>query len=446
MNVLFANPPWWERSEWKWGCVPVRRAGVRAGSRWPYTYPTLSFPGWRAPFEYLPLPFFMTFAAAYVAKHTGAQVTVRDSIARRESYRAFEAFVKAGRFDFIFIESASPSWPHDRELLLNIHRWTPEAKLVVCGPITIEQAPAILESLPVTACIKGEYEKGALAVVNGKTGIVEHDLLTAEEMNAAPWPMYDAAVATHYFDRNPRGARLPQAQVWGSRGCPFKCIFCVWPATMTGNDPEGTERRTVRYYTGAYMEALLKHLIERYRYRSIYFDDDTFNLGTRHTRELCAVLRKIGLPWAAMCRADTIRMPVWQEMRDSGCYGVKIGFESGNQEVVDQIVNKSLDLGYAAEVVRHLRKIGLTVHGTFTIGLPGETPEQMRQTIDFARALPFNSLQISGTAEIEGSPLHRLRQKGTLESFKGAKMDAQYDRASDGLKKAQRLVEHLRND
>jgi radical SAM superfamily enzyme YgiQ (UPF0313 family) len=421
----------------------VRRAGVRAGSRWPFTYQSLSLPGWRAPFEYLPMPFFMTYAASYVAKQTGAEVVLRDSIARRESYESYWNYIRIHQFDFVFIESATPSWAEDARTIRTLHKFSPGSQIVVCGPITSVKADEILRQMPVVACIKGEYEKGAVAVIAGKRGVIEHDLLTVAEMNDAPWPMYDEAVATAYYDRNPRGVRRPQAQVWASRGCPYKCIFCVWPAAMTGNDPTGDGKRTVRYYSARTLEPFLRHIIARHGYRSVYFDDDTFNLGNQHTVEMCEMMARIGLPWSAMCRADTIKLDTWTILKQSGCYGVKLGFESGNQYVVDKIVNKHLDLKYAAEVVRHLRTLGMSVHGTFTIGLPGETPEQIRQTIQFAHALPLNSRQISGTAEIEGTPLHTLRQAGKLARYEAAAMDANYRREVDGNKKGQSLALEL---
>jgi len=87
------------------------------------------------------------------------------------------------------------------------------------------------------------------------------------------------------------------------------------------------------------------------------------------------VMRRVGVPWSAMCRADTIRPELWQEMKDSGCFGVKIGFESGNQYVIDNIVNKRLNLEGARETVAIVKRTGMSVHGTFTYGLPGETME-----------------------------------------------------------------------
>ena len=92
-------------------------------------------------------------------------------------------------------------------------------------------------------------------VINGAQGIIKHNLLSKKEMNDAPFPWFDEEHAYRYWDANPRGQQMPQAQVWSSRGCPYKCIFCVWPATMTGNDPDGASRRTVRHYTPEYMEA-----------------------------------------------------------------------------------------------------------------------------------------------------------------------------------------------
>lgn len=438
-KVLFSNPPWFEVEP---GTNRLRK-GVRAGSRWPNTYYAASLPDWFAFGHYVPYPFFMGYAATYVGRLTGAETTLRDSVALHESYESYTAYLQATRPDFIFIESATPSWAHDERVIRHIATVLPQVRIAVCGPITTLRAQEILALPNVVAAIKGEYEKSAVKVVQGMTGLFEHDLLTAEEMNAAPFPYYDAITAWRYYDPNPQSPRLPQAHVWSSRGCPFKCLFCVWPATMTGNDPDGEHRRTVRHYTAEYMEAFLREIVGRYGFRSIYFDDDTFNLGNRHVERMCAVMRQIGLPWGAMCRADTISRETWKLMRESGCYGVKLGFESGSQYVVDQIVNKGLDLREARETTIYLRQLGMTVHGTFTYGLPGETREQMAETKAYIQSLPLNSLQESGTAEIEGTPLHTLRTAGRLEKYAGATMDKNYRQGSDGWKKIEAIRREL---
>jgi radical SAM superfamily enzyme YgiQ (UPF0313 family) len=371
-----------------------------------------------------------------------AQVLFRDSIALRESYGSYLGFLLNEKFDFIVIESASPSWEHDEGVIRMIKQHLPDTKIIVTGPIA-SKGPELLENLPIHACIRGEYEKGVVRALGGETGMIDFDLLTVEEMNAAPFPYYDDIYAHRYIDSNPKGFQFPQAQVWSSRGCPYKCIFCVWPATMTGNDPDGTQKRTVRHYSAEYMHGFLSQLVQRHGFRSIYFDDDTFNLGDRHVERMCGVMRKLGLPWAAMCRADTIRLDLWREMKESGCYGVKIGFESGNQHVVDTIVNKRLDLEQARVAVAEMKRVGLTVHGTFTYGLPGETQAQMLDTRRYADSLGLDTRQESGCAEIEGTPLHTLSSAGTLRRYAGAKMDDGYSRETDGRLKMERLAKAL---
>ena len=212
---------------------------------------------------------------------------------------------------------------------------------------------------------------------------------------------------------------------------------------MTGNDPDGTGSRSVRHYSPEYMESFLSDIIGRYKYKAIYFDDDTFNLGNRHTAEMCEVMQRIGLPWSAMCRADTIKIETWKMMKESGCFGVKLGFESGNQFVVDKIVNKHLDLNEAANVVREVKSLGMTVHGTFTYGLPGETHDQMMQTKRFIKSLGLTTRQESGCAEIEGAPLRTLMDRGELKTYSGAVTEG-YDRRSDGNVKFQILSKELK--
>jgi radical SAM superfamily enzyme YgiQ (UPF0313 family) len=446
-KVLFSNPPWWDGRQRIVGAdgqaTDLYVAGVRAGSRWPFTMTLRQPPDQFAYGAYLPYPYFMGYAASYAARIPGVQATFRDSIALRESYERYMAFVLDGNFDYIVIESASPSWDHDAVLMRLLHRMAPRTRIIVTGPIA-SKGETLLHDLPIHACIRGEYEKGVARVLQGAAGLIDFDLLTLEEMNAAPFPYYDALHAHRYLDTNPRGVEVPQAQVWSSRGCPYKCIFCVWPATMTGNDPDGAGKRSVRHYSADYMEAFLQEIVGKYGYRSIYFDDDTFNLGSRHVERMCAVMRKIGLPWAAMCRADTSAMELWQEMKDSGCYGVKIGFESGSQTVIDTIVNKRLNLEEARAAVAEIKRVGMTVHGTFTYGLPGETHAQMQETRRYADSLGLDTRQESGCAEIEGTPLHTLAQSGNLERYAGARTDGtDYLRETDGRIKYEKLAHAL---
>lgn len=433
-TALFVNLPWWEQSGRE------IRMGVRSGSRWGHTFACNSRPSGFAFGDYRPYPIFLGYAASYVAKHSGWKVRFRDCIAMADSYQDFGAYLHGLSPDVVFIESTTPSWEHDRRMIPNIHRALPLAQLVICGTIVTTRAAEAMNMPGVAAVIEGEFEKGALAVLTkGTTGRVPRELLTLKEMNEAPFPYYDEGMARRYCDHNPTGQVFPHAQVWSSRGCAFKCRHCEWPATMTGNDPDGTARRTVRQYSEEYLEAFLRDLVDRFQFRSIYFDDDTMNLGNRHVAKVCRVMDRIGLPWSAMCRIDTCDREHWKLMRDAGCFGVKIGYESGSQYVVDQLINKGIDLKEAADTTHFLRGLGLTVHGTFMSGMPGETKDHMRQTLDYIASLPLTSVQHSGVAELEGAPLHTLREAGQMQ-------DDNYTRENDGARAIERIVREMREE
>ena len=450
MAILFSNPPWWEGKESRGFLKKKRwRRGVRAGSRWPFTYLGRCTPDNPRAHDYIPYPFFLGYAATYTAREIGDdKVYFRDSIALSESYENFYKYLDdiSNKIDYFLIESATPSWEHDYNLIKNIKQKYPKLKIIVAGPISTSDTK--WDSEIVYAVIKGEYEKNIIKVLNGKNGILNHDLLTREEMNTAPFPYYDNMIFDKYFDGNPipMNTLFPQAHIWSSRGCPFKCIFCVWPAAMTGNDPHGDGKRSVRQYTPDYIKNLLTELTSKYKFKAIYFDDDTFNIGNKHTENMTEVMSNFEIPWFAMCRADTSKKETWKKMADSGCKGVKLGVESGSQVVVDKIVNKHLDLKYVSDIVSHIRSLDMSVHGTFTYGLPGETKEDMVKTKKFIRDTKFSTVQESGTAEIEGTPLHALINEEKLTSYPGAIADENYDRQKDGGKKWQTLVKELQNN
>jgi radical SAM superfamily enzyme YgiQ (UPF0313 family) len=292
--------------------------------------------------------------------------------------------------------------------------------------------------------VEGEYERGSVRALRGMKGKIDHDLLSVDDMNAAPFPMVDEGAVLNYWDACPVGQIAPQLQFWSSRGCPYRCCFCVFPAVMTGDDSTGTGKRAVRNYSKEYMEAFLREAVGRYHYRSMQDDADTMNLQERHTLEMCEVYGKIGLPWTGMCRADTSSRTTWMAMKQAGCTGVKLGFESGSQRVIDKIINKRLDLKEAVETARFIRSLGMNVHGTFTVGLPGEKPEEARMTVDLIRELyatnGINSHQLSGTSAIEGTPLDRIEHGEHLKAYDEARIDENYRHSVDGQLKAEETL------
>lgn len=448
MKILFSNLPWWSQGE-----RGELRAGIRAGSRWPFTVATNSRADSPATHEYLPYPMFLGFAASWCQRaFPDAEVKLRDSLARRESYETFLNYIAEWKPDFVIVETATPSWSHDKQVCRLINEAHPDAKIIITGTITTTRSKEITE-LGYWA-IHGEYEKGVCQVIGEYRKpkpfvpfVVPHMLMTSEEMNAAPYPMYDEPFAISYYDACPTGQESPELVLWTSRGCPYKCCFCAWPAVMTNNDPDGNSARKVRFYSPEYIEGWIRHrLAINPGIKSIRLDDDTMNLGDKHTLGICEAMKRIGLPWSAMCRADTVKLDTWDAMKDAGCFGVKIGMESGSQQVIDSIVNKKLDLAdITSRILPYLKSIGLKVHTTWTVGLPGETPQQANETLRMIEYLYAHGLhqthQLSGTATIEGSPLDAIARGEKLKAYPGASND-KFQITGDGQAKIEHIASH----
>jgi len=162
MKILFSNPPWFAGD----------REGIRAGSRWPHTRP-------RSSGGYYPYPFYLGYATSYL-RAKGYDAVMRDSILLREDNESYYAYIKQNKFDYIFIETGSPCWDHDREL---IHKLLSEHKVVLVGPHATVFAESLFDAEPYFAVIKGEYEKNALKVV--EMGAIISPLGIAEIQRAA---------------------------------------------------------------------------------------------------------------------------------------------------------------------------------------------------------------------------------------------------------------------
>jgi radical SAM superfamily enzyme YgiQ (UPF0313 family) len=148
----------------------------------------------------------------------------------------------------------------------------------------------------------------------------------------------------------------------------------------------------------------------------VWFDDDTFNIGDRRMIQIADVFAERGIEYTAMCRADTIRrFETLEHMRRCGFKGCAIGVESGCQTLVDSC-NKKLDLDDVRQFMIWARRLGIFVHMTFTLGLPGETQETIARTRRFIEEMKPDSYQVSGCAPVKGTPYHdELRQKGVID-------------------------------
>jgi len=143
--------------------------------------------------------------------------------------------------------------------------------------------------------------------------------------------------------------------------------------------------------------------------KEFFFDDDTFNIQKVRTIELCEKLKPLGLTWSCTSRVTT-DYETLKAMRDAGCRLLIVGYESGDPQILKNI-KKGATVERAREFTRDCHKLGLVIHGDFILGLPGETRDSIRQTINFAKQLDVHTIQVSLAHAYPGTEFYDFAKK-----------------------------------
>ena len=178
----------------------------------------------------------------------------------------------------------------------------------------------------------------------------------------------------------------PYIALYTSRGCPALCTFCLWPQTISGHAWRTRSSESVAAEVRRAQE-LFPDL------REIFFDDDTFSWGKRRTLALCEALQPLKQTWSCTSRVHT-DYETLKAMKEAGCRLLIVGFESGDPQILENI-KKGATVEHAYTFMKHCKQLGLTVHGDFIIGLPGETPQTIERTLQFAKPLDCETIQVS---------------------------------------------------
>jgi radical SAM superfamily enzyme YgiQ (UPF0313 family)/glycosyltransferase involved in cell wall biosynthesis len=427
-KIMLLNLPWRDG----------KRYGIRAGSRWPFTV-KVPEKNWPIPPSYIPYPFFLGYATAVLKQHNFNAIFI-DAIAEGLLDEEFFERIRGFRPDIILIETATASIYNDINYVRQLKSILPHCKIIMSGTHVSYFKEQFLKDYPcVDGIIIGEIEEAFLEIVkyftknkqfdgiqlkgfiyynqHGEiTGISERtDLIDIDKL---PYPERLTLPIYNYEDLF-AGMIFPSLQIHASRGCPFGCIYCVWPQVLY-------QSKQYRTRDPIKVVAEIKEMIDLYGYKSFYFDDDTFNIGKERILKICNEIIKTGLhklPWAAMARADTSDFETLKAMRDAGLISIKFGVESATQELVDAC-GKGLDLQKVEQAVQWCRELGLQYHLTFTFGLPGETKDTIEKTIQYAIKLAPNTCQFSLTTPFPGTKYFDMaREKGLLLTQEWDKYD-----------------------
>jgi magnesium-protoporphyrin IX monomethyl ester (oxidative) cyclase len=281
-----------------------------------------------------------------------------------------------------------------------VKRIFPETIVVLGGPDPSIRFEFLLQNSPADFCVVGEGEetlpeiidnhakgkknKGiqGVAYKDGKD-IIKVDRPFINDLDKLPFPAYDLINVREYlkseFFYAGRMYEPLKMTIISSRGCPYNCVFCSIKLSMG---------KPFRYHSPEYTINHMQLLIDQYGIQTFHFEDDNLSLHKPRFNQILDMIidRKMNIRWSVPngLRADTFTYEILDKMKESGCTDVRVGIESANQEVLDNVVKKDTDVKYIIKMLKYCHEINLPSSAFWIIGFPGETIENMQETIDVA--------------------------------------------------------------
>jgi hopanoid biosynthesis associated radical SAM protein HpnJ len=317
-------------------------------------------------------------------------------------------------YELAVLHTSSPSFTGDVKVAEALKRENPALKLGFVGAkVAVQPEESLLASEAIDFVAREEYDFTIKDIAEGKPlaeidgisfrdadGRVVHtpDRAILEDMDRLPYvtPVYKRDLdVNHYYNGY---LKHPYLSLYTGRGCRSRCTFCLWPQTVGGH----------RYRTRSVENVLTEMAAVREMFptvKEVFFDDDTLTDDRRRVEEIARGMGKLGLAWCCNAKAnvpyDTLKI-----MKDNGLRLLLVGYESGNQQILINI-KKGIRVERARQFTKDCRDLGITIHGTFIVGLPGETRETIQETIKFAKEMNPKSLQVSIAAPYPGTALYQ---------------------------------------
>ncbi len=321
---------------------------------------------------------------------------------------------RARDFDLAVLHTSTPSFASDVAVVEALKAAKPTLKIGFVGAkVAVEPDASLSRSSAIDFVAGNEFDFTVKEVADGRdwnaiaglsyrdaAGTIRHNppRVILENMDELPFvtPVYkrDLAIENYFIGY----LKHPYVSLYTGRGCKSRCTFCLWPQTVGGH----------RYRTRS-----VGNVIEEMRWakaafpkvKEFFFDDDTFTDDRPRTEAIARELGKLGLTWSCNAKANVPRDTL-KIMRDNGLRLLLVGYESGNQKILHNI-RKGMRIDVARRFTKDCHELGITIHGTFILGLPGETRETIEETIRFATEIDPHTIQVSLAAPYPGTELYR---------------------------------------
>ncbi len=378
-------------------------------------------------------PIWLAYCAA-VLEQNGHDVVFTDAPARGLTPAQTLKIAQGFRPRLVVMDVSTPSVENDMGVAEQIKALLPDGFILMVGPHVSALAGETLAACPsADAVARREYEhtvkelagllarqrrgRGHVPEFSGIRGlsfrkegrIIHHpDRPYIKNLDDLPWvsPVYKKHLRIRdYFNPN---ALYPMVTLVTSRGCPFRCSFCVYPQTFSGH---AYRFRSIDEVCDE-MAFVIREIPEA---RSVFFEDDTLTANKKRCLAFANAIRTrdIRIPWTANSRIDP-DFETLRAIRAAGCRELCVGFESGSQAMLNAM-GKGVNLQKSAQFMADARRAGIFIHGCFMIGFPGEGPDEVEQTIDLAMRLNPDTAQFYPVMVYPGTKAYaEYAEKGWL--------------------------------
>ena len=205
----------------------------------------------------------------------------------------------------------------------------------------------------------------------------------------------------------------PYVSIYTGRGCKSHCTFCLWPQTVGGH--------TYRTRSVGNVIAEIKRALELFpQVKEFMFDDDTFTDNLPRAEEIAIELGKLGVTWSCNAKAN-VPYKTLKVLKENGLRLLLVGYESGNQQILHNI-KKGMRIEVAKQFTADCHKLGVKIHGTFIVGLPGEDQNTLKETIAFAKEINPHTIQVSLAAPYPGTFLYNQAVKEVWLDIENAEL------------------------
>ena len=321
---------------------------------------------------------------------------------------------QASDYDLVIMHSSTPTFASDIATARALKNVNPKLKVGMVGAnVAIDPRRSLEKAEPIDFVTAKDYDFTVRDVAQGKdfaeiAGLCYRDnngdiqetaaRTSLTDMDELPFvtPVYhrDLKIENYFIGY----LKHPYISFYSGRGCKSRCTFCLWPQTIGGH----------KYRTRS-----VENVVEEIRWakaampqvKEFFFDDDTFTDDLPRAEAIARELGKLGVEWSCNAKANVPRETL-KVLRDNGLRLLLVGYESGNQQILHNI-KKGMRVEVARRFTKDCHDLGVTIHGTFIMGLPGETKETIQETIRFAREINPHTLQVSIAAPYPGTFLYK---------------------------------------